>query len=105
MATLPDVNAQHRFEILVKRWKQERRATSLVHEMCTTPSYQMIIGMGPVAVPLILQELAKQPDHWTWALMAITGEDPVDPEHYGDVEAMAMDWLAWGRHSQTARLL
>ena len=40
-------------------------------------SYQKIIGMGPAVVPLILSELQKEPDHWFWALEAITDENPV----------------------------
>jgi hypothetical protein len=27
---------------------------------------------------LILQDLKQQPDHWSWALRSITGENPVD---------------------------
>lgn len=30
--------------------------------------YQMIIGMGPQVVPLILSELENEPDHWFRAL-------------------------------------
>jgi hypothetical protein len=53
--------------------------------------------MGPAAVPLILRELERQPDHWFWALTAITGEDPVRPEDAGNIERMAQAWLALGQ--------
>ena len=66
-------------------------------EMAMHPAYQEIIGMGELAVPLILAELERDPDHWFWALKAITGADPV-PEHCrGHLEEMAQAWLRWGR--------
>ena len=59
------------------------------------PSYQQIIGMGDMALPLILRELAREPDHWFWALHAITGADPVEPDARGDVRKMAKAWIEW----------
>jgi hypothetical protein len=61
--------------------------------------YQRIIGMGMPAVPLILDELRRQPDQWFWALEAITEENPVPPEAAGIVAEMARAWIEWGeRH-------
>ncbi len=58
------------------------------------PSYQQIIGMGPDALPLILTELERQPDHWFWALNAIVGDDIArDTE---TVEGAAQAWISWG---------
>ena len=53
--------------------------------------------MGPSGVPLLLRSLDRQPDHWFWALYAVTGEDPVSPEDKGDTRKMAAAWLEWGR--------
>lgn len=61
------------------------------------PAYQRIIGMGEQVVPLLLQELERQPNHWFWALKAITGASPIKPEHRGRISQMAQDWLEWGR--------
>ncbi len=63
------------------------------------PAYQRIIGLGPAVIPLILADLARQPDHWFWALRALTGEDPVPAEARGRVKAMADAWLQWGREN------
>jgi hypothetical protein len=60
------------------------------------PAYQQIIGIGPDAIPLILQELERKPGHWFWALKSITGEDPVLPEHRGQIAKMTESWLSWG---------
>ena len=42
-------------------------------------------------------ELEREPDHWFWALEAITGESPVPESDAGDIEASALAWVEWGR--------
>jgi hypothetical protein len=87
---------KNRFEQLAETWLKEVAFSSSVIEMVTHPSYQQIIGMGKVAIPYILAALSKQPDHWFWALKAITGEDPVPAEDRGDIQKMTQHWLKWG---------
>ena len=70
---------------------------SNVAQMALLAPYQKIIGMGPEAVPLILEELQREPDQWFWALEAITDEDPVPPEAKGKVRLMAEAWIEWGK--------
>lgn len=68
--------------------------------MMLCSAYQRIIGMGDRAVPLILAELEREagdPDHWGWALHAITGDDPIPEEAAGDTVQIARAWLDWGR--------
>jgi hypothetical protein len=55
--------------------------------------------MGPEVVPLILAELDKEPDHWFWALEAITEENPVGDNIAGDMAASAKAWVQWGRNN------
>ena len=59
-------------------------------------AYQRIIGMGSTAIPLILEELRHESDHWFWALRAITGENPVEEGDQGRVSHMRQAWLDWG---------
>lgn len=97
----PIISDDALFQHLTERWHLERGATSSVTKMATCRSYQRIIGMGrQVAVPLILNDLAarpENPDHWFWALQALTGEDPVPEDARGDMRRMAQAWLQWGR--------
>jgi hypothetical protein len=96
----PIPRAQVLFRHLAESWHVERGATSSITEMSMCPSYQRIVGMGQVAVPLILTRLAEEgdePDHWFWALKAITGADPVSDDARGDLVRMAQFWLQWGR--------
>ena len=46
-------------------------------QMAMLRPYQQIVGMGMIAVPLILEELHREPDQWFWALECITEENPV----------------------------
>lgn len=89
--------AEKRFRQLATRWKADSQFMSSATEMSMLQPYQEIIEMGEAALPLIFSDLEEEPNHWFWALQAITGEDPISSEHTGDVDAMAEDWLIWGR--------
>jgi hypothetical protein len=93
----PQRDLAARFLDLANRWSRETAGQSSVSRMVMHPAYQEVIGLGPSAIPLILEAMQKQPAHWFWALRAITGEDPVPLAHRGSVRAMTQDWLAWGR--------
>jgi hypothetical protein len=85
------------FRALAQQWRQERGPMSSTTQLAMCPSYQRIIGLGAAVVPLLLRELERQPDHWFWALKAITGADPVPAASRGKLREMAEAWLAWGR--------
>jgi hypothetical protein len=90
---MPQLSAPQQAELertffdLANRWRNETALLSSVTKIAMHPAYQRIIGMGPAALPLLLRELEQQPDHWFWALTAITGEDPVPPEDAGNMES------------------
>jgi hypothetical protein len=84
-----------RFQSLAKIWRDECAHLSSMREMVLHPAYQQIVGMGSSALPFIFTELERKPDHWFWALRAITQEDPVPPEHRGNVAEMVRAWLRW----------
>jgi hypothetical protein len=88
------------FERLVGQWMRDTGAVSSITEIALHPSYQRIIGLGPDVVPLILGELSRRPNHWFWALKALTGEDPVPPASRGRIREMTTAWLAWGREQR-----
>lgn len=86
---------EDRFRELVRQWKEGTEFTSSTTQIVMHPAYQQIIGMGKVVLPLLIAELRRKPDHWFWALKAITGEDPVPPANRGKVRRMAQAWLEW----------
>lgn len=89
-------NSLLRFSMLKAEWEIDTAHLSSVTEIAMHPAYQQIIGMGPIAIPLILSEMKKKPDHWFWALKSITGEDPVLQENRGKILQMTKAWLRWG---------
>jgi hypothetical protein len=88
---------EEQFRELVRRWKAERGQTSSAVKMAATPAYRQIVNLGKDAVPLLLAELERQPDHWFLALYEITGVDPVPKQSRGRINEMAAAWVQWGR--------
>src|SRR5262249_22152634 len=87
---------RERFRRLACEWKEQSRYLSNTAQMAMLKPYQAIIGMGMVAVPLILEELRRGPDQWFWAVEAITEQNPVPREAVGNVQLMAQAWIEWG---------
>lgn len=90
-------DVRERFQRLTAQWRERSRYLSNTAQIAMLPPYQRIIGMGLPVVPLILEELQREPDQWFWALESITEENPVPPEVAGKVGLMAESWLEWGR--------
>lgn len=97
-------DTRERFRRLAEEWKERSRYMSNTAQMAILRPYQQIIGMGWPAVPLILDELRREPDQWFWALESITDENPVPPEASGKVLLMAQAWLQWGKERGLAAL-
>ena len=87
------------FHSVREEWLQERPRGADVAGMIAHPAYQRIIQMGQDAIPLILQELQKRPDHWFPALHTITGANPVPEVAQGNLTKMTDAWLYWGRQN------
>jgi hypothetical protein len=88
---------ESRFQQLAAEWRRDVGPLSSVSKIVQHPAYQAIIALGQDAVPLILRELERQPDHWFTALRALTGADPIAPEERGRMDRMAAAWVRWGR--------
>src|SRR6476469_7931370 len=97
MTLSQNTNIQITFRELANTWHKETGYKSSVQDKAMHPAYQRIIGLGQPAIPLILDELQTRPDHWFWALRAITGDNPVPEDQQGNIKVMAKDWLDWGK--------
>jgi hypothetical protein len=93
--TAVDSSLVRKFRQFARRWRDETAFISSVQEMVTNYWYQRIVGLGRPALPLILDEMRNRPDHWFWALRAISGEDPVRPG--ADFDEALGEWQAWGK--------
>lgn len=97
LLTVDEAALETRFRTLAQRWKDDCGFLSSTSAMVSHPAYQSIIELGQPVVPILLRELEKEPVHWFEALKAITGEDPVSRDDWGNIPAMRLAWLAWGR--------
>lgn len=80
---------------LKEQWHNETFILSDGHQIVMNPNYQMIIGLGPSVVPLILADLEKGVGHWYWALSAITRQNP--HKETTTMEDARQAWLSWGK--------
>ena len=88
---------ERRFNDLAEKWASETAHLSMMSSIVLHSSYQEIIGLGRDVLPLILRRLSIEPNHWFWALRAISGEDPVPAADTGKFDAMRQTWIQWGR--------
>jgi len=86
---------QKEFRALRDQWMRDTRHFSVTEQIAIHPAYLRIIGRGSRVIPLIMAEMRERPGLWFCALTALTGKDPVRPEHYGKLKEMTTDWLKW----------
>ena len=84
-----------KFNNLKNEWLEATELYSSVRDKAMHHAYQEIIGMGKVAIPMIMADLIVSNHHWFWALKAITGKDPVPPSKRGKIKEMAAEWILW----------
>jgi hypothetical protein len=99
IANVSKLELEAEFNTLAEEWRAETRMLSLVTQKSMHPAYQKIISMGRPVVPLILRDLEQKPDHWFWALRAITNDNPVKSEQRGRMKLMAQAWIQWGKEN------
>jgi len=103
-----EVPKETRFQALLRKWNDETKFISDPYKACANSAFREIVDMKWAAVPLIMDELAHSPNIFLLsALEEITGEDPISPEDYGDVEKMVASWLNWAnehREGETINL-
>src|SRR5437588_12384706 len=64
LLSVSPVELEERFHRLAKEWKEQARYLSNTARMAMLQPYQRIIGMGMPVVPLILEDLKREPHHW-----------------------------------------
>ena len=90
-------SVEKKFRRLSNEWKRDTGHLSMASRMVAHPSYLSIVAMGEPAIPLILRDLEREPNHWFSALAAIAGEGPKIPtQDRGDMRKISKAWLEWG---------
>jgi hypothetical protein len=86
-----------KFQRLVAQWQRDTLLSSSIAQDYTHEAFLEILTLGKPALPMILEELQENGGHWFLALRLLAEENPIPPEHAGQVKQMREDWLAWGR--------
>lgn len=89
---------REQFASLADQWKRETRTLSSMDARLMHRAYQRIIGLGASVVPLIIEDIEAGGRHWSWALMALTGEDVAQGADTPTAAAEA--WVSWYRSKQ-----
>ncbi len=84
-----------KFNMLKSIWENDTIFSSSVSEITSHPAYHSIIKLGSEVIPLIIDDLQATNNHWFYALEVLAGENPIKPEHRGNVELMKNDWVNW----------
>jgi len=82
------------FRELVDIWKTETWYRTPVSRRISHPAYLKIIGLGPQALPWIMQELRQEQDYWFAALEAISREPSPNAANLSELRDT---WLEWGK--------
>ncbi len=90
------IDPQTRFARHAQEWHADTDHLSSVRQIAMHDGYQKIIGMGPMALPYIFEELRNHGGQWYWALRAIADTSPVPDDALGDIPRMKAAWLRWG---------
>lgn len=78
------------------KWIEDTQFDSSFLVQINHPAYLEIIAMGDDIVPILLEDMKLNRNHWFHALSEITNENPILPEHAGNIEDMINDWINWG---------
>lgn len=95
----PTINVADVFLHLARKWKHDTAHLSVVSQRTQHPAYRSIVDMGRTAIPYILDDLRRDPDHWFEALVFLTGANPIPYDFDGTVSDAVQLWIDWGhRH-------
>lgn len=93
-------DVEKEFPELYEKWNKETGFLSNITTISMKPSYQVIMGLGNKAIPLMLRQFeAGKYHHWFWALYFLSGREiiPWDEKNNGRVALMAEAWVNWGK--------
>ncbi|MGH7971789.1 MAG: hypothetical protein ACREIC_24005, partial [Limisphaerales bacterium] len=81
------------FRSLSRKWREQVGAESSLSRITGNLNYLRVIALGKRVVPLILEDLKREPAPWFTALRALTGETEIGKEHAGNFRRIAEAWI------------
>jgi hypothetical protein len=95
-----DIEIEDNFQYHYKKWiewrnKERVEVQSIEDYQYENSDYKAIIALGMDVVPHLINQLRVKPGLLFEALKEMLQYDPVKPEHVGDIEKMAQDWIEY----------
>lgn len=87
------------FESLKFLWLEETKYSSNIFLTTNHPAHLTILQLGEEILPLLIEDLQNNNNHWFITLNKITGANPIPSEHAGDIELMRTDWINWAEEN------
>lgn len=87
------------FDSLKYLWLEETKYSSNVFLTTNHPAHLALVKLGAQVLPLLIEDLQNDNNHWFITLNKITGENPIADEHVGNVEDMKQDWITWAENN------
>ena len=95
------VPVRDHFKVLAEWWHESTGYLSSPREKAAHPAYRLIVQMGALAVPLILEDLQEhRGGDWYVALREITGGSPVGAGEALTSEQVVQRWVEWAHANQ-----
>lgn len=90
-------NLKDYFESLRNLWFEETKYSSNVFLTTNHPTHLTLVNLGEQILPFIFRDLQNNTSHWFITLTQITGVNPIEKEHIGNIENMKNDWINWAK--------
>ena len=84
------------FRELADQWKADTLFVSSLPDIENHEAYRSIIGLGPSVIPLVLDEMVREPNWWFMALESLVDDPPEIAGLEGDLIGMTSAWVQWG---------
>lgn len=86
-----------RFQDLADQYKHDV-AHDLNDSHYTSSARDEILRDGQSFLPFIIEDLTKEPTLWLPLLPRLTGANPVQQKHLGNMNRMRDDWREWHKN-------
>lgn len=97
-----EAGIQKRFRELADKWYEEIGGDSSLTRINSNLNYLRIIKLGERVIPLIIEELEKEPAPWFLALQVLSERDDIGQDTPGDFSKITKAWLDWSKDATPA---
>lgn len=83
------------FEELRESWLYDTAFDSGYRNKINHPAYLRIVSFGESIIPILIKDMVDNKTFWHYALVDITGENPIKEESKGVANNIINDWKIW----------